>query len=270
MRPWVFVPFLLGCAVGDYAEPSDRPDDPDDVPRLEDVVNPRFKPPPMRQIPAGDFYVGCHEGVALELLGIRCQADEKFRREHVDAFSIDVDEVTQYEYRRCVLAKRCTPPSMRDPDDDVQRPTPYKHDLPVVYVSWRQAREYCQWRGTRLPTELEWERAARGDIARLFPWGSALPTCRLANFEGCGGELQAVTSHPEGVSADGLYDMAGNAWEWVEESPGEDFPHSMRVIRGGNFNSPAELLRTSYRGHLVESFGYPTVGFRCATSRQVE
>jgi formylglycine-generating enzyme required for sulfatase activity len=138
---------------------------------------------------------------------------------------------------------------------------------PVVMVTWHGAAAYCEWAGGRLPTEAEWEYAARGPEANLYPWGNASPTCDLANYGTCVGVPVDVGSHPAGASWCGALDMAGNVWEWVSDSfgpysglpqenptgpPSGDVP----VLRGGGWHSPPWEIRAAYRQHEVSRIGF--------------
>ncbi|MBI5499087.1 MAG: SUMF1/EgtB/PvdO family nonheme iron enzyme [Deltaproteobacteria bacterium] len=231
------------------------------------------------RVPAGKFVMGSDPGEGTR--------DE--RPEHVvwlDAYGIDVHEVTNAEYRACVDAGTCSAPShtysaarkeyfeKRDFDD-----------FPVIYVTWRQARDYCAWKGARLPTEAEWEKAARGPAPdeRNYPWGDTVPDCEHANFggaQGCVGDTDTVGSRPLGASPFGALDLAGNVWEWTADwfdsqyyarSPAKN-PRgpdhgSHRVIRGGCWLSDPASLRVSCRQAELPSTQAPNVGFRCARER---
>lgn len=156
-------------------------------------------------------------------------------------------------------------------------------DYPVNNVSWYGARAYCEWVGARLPTEAEWELAARGEDGRLYPWGDAPPNQNRALFDAGFADLAPVTAYPEGTSPYGVLGMAGGVWEWAAdvydpdyyaESPAENPtgpPSRMladRVLRGGSFLTAAEELRTTNRepGKATEFRGVRDVGFRCAVS----
>ena len=124
----------------------------------------------------------------------------------LDGFWIDQTEVTSGMYAQCVDAGACSPPEESNPTQvDTARYDVY----PVINVSWFQANDYCNWIGGRLPTEAEWEKAARGDDGRLYPWGDDEPTCRLANYWTCVNRISAVGSYPAGASPYGALDMAG-------------------------------------------------------------
>lgn len=158
---------------------------------------------------------------------------------------------------------------------------PGKGDHPVVWVSWYATDAYCKWEGKRLPTEAEWEKAAswnEGGRKRLkYPWGDSEPDCRYANFARCGDVTKKVGSHEEGRSPSGIYDMAGNVREWVNDRYNDKYyqgspsgnpkgPDSDgdRVTRGGSLDDISDKIRSAYRGVLnpTNTLGY--LGFRCA------
>ncbi len=215
-------------------------------------------------VPAGQFQMGSTD------------ADRDARDEEkpahtvtLDAFWIDKTEVTNGQYRQCVEAGACEEPSCWD-NADLNAP-----DQPVVCVTWGDAQTYAAWAGGRLPTEAEWEKAARGTDGRLYPWGGNAPDCQDANYKGCVGRTATVDSHPDGASPYGALDMAGNVWEWVADWYDETYysdapthnpqgPDSgeRRVVRGGSFDMSESRLRTAYRIGNLPAYSNWDVGFR--------
>lgn len=264
--------------------------------QLGEVRHLAIQPPDVVWLSAGEFAMGAsdHELVyAIELclteraVPIRslapstdgaCAArrfvtEAPARSVWTPAFGIDRTEVTHEAWRRCVRAGRC-PPS-RIPDDDLRLAAPR---MPVTGVTWDEAAEYCRFVGGRLPTEVEWERAARGNRRHRFPWGRYYNS-GLANHgrspEGPdardGFALAApVGSFPDGASPHGLLDAAGNAWEWTASPPREEDlgpgadPSVYRVVRGGSWAQPPEALRVTHRFWVPTAEARSDVGLRCA------
>ena len=238
-------------------------------------------------VPAGTFQRGCdpaHNG------GVSCPMDElPLKSIYLDAFYIYKYEVTNAEYAMCVAAGFCMPP----PNFSSFSRLSYYDNLaytnyPVIYVSFTNAIDYCGWVGKRLPTEAEWEKAARGaSDTRSYPWGDQIPTCTLANSWNnadssyCEGDTTQVGSYPAGASIYGVLDMAGNVWEWVNDQydpnyysiapssnpPGPDWSiDADNVLRGGNFHEDWSNLRVAKRHHLFGGHALNYNGFRCASS----
>ena len=222
----------------------------------------------MVYVPAGEFHMGSTEGDSDE---------QPVHAVALDAFWIDRTEVTNGQYGQCVRAGACDPPI----DTASQTRSSYYGnsayaDLPVIYVSWRQATAYCEWAGTRLPTEAEWEYAARANAGWRYPWGNSAPSCDRANYAGCVGDTARVGSYPAGASWCGALDLAGNVWEWVADWYGE-YPSgrqldprgpssgSDRVFRGGSWFDDREYVRAGYRYKGDEAVvAAIDCGFRCA------
>jgi formylglycine-generating enzyme required for sulfatase activity len=220
-------------------------------------------PVQMLLVPAGEFQMGSDAPEA--------DPDERPARQlHVDAFWIDRVEVTNARYRRCFEAGRCEAPA----GAAFEQPALAEH--PVTIVSWEKAVAYCAWAGKRLPTEAEWEKAARGTAARAYPWGSSYEEGR-ANAGYTYGTAP-VSQHATGASPYGVLGMAGNVFEWTS-SLYKPYPYDARdgredlsargarVNRGGSWYYDAWYARTSYRAtanHIYRRIS--DLGFRCAKS----
>jgi formylglycine-generating enzyme required for sulfatase activity len=224
----------------------------------------------MIMIPAGLFERGCNASKE----DCTNKTDEvPFLEITLSTYWIDTTEVTQAAYRDCVTAAKCTAP--------IKNYDPTGHaTYPVSNVTWQQASSYCAWAGKRLPTEAEWEKAARGTDGRVYPWGNLTPTCQQAFWLDCpGGDAGSVPvgTHPSGASPYGVQDLAGNALEWVSDwydnsyydvSPSTD-PHGpssgvYKVSRGGAWAYGAGYLRTSDRYSVMPTTAVDQQGFRCA------
>jgi formylglycine-generating enzyme required for sulfatase activity len=229
-------------------------------------------------VPAGDFLLGSAEADQ------DATEDEKPQRViYLDSFWIDETEISNERYKKCVAAGACTETGRLV--SRFQAP-----ELPVVGVSWMQAADYCRWVGGRLPTEAEWEKAARGIDGRSYPWGNRFDGTRL-NFcdTNCiedwrdsavddGYQYTApVGSYPAGASPFGALDMSGNVWEWTADwyapdsyvtveyrNPTGPPAGQQRVIRGGSWLYRGSNLRTAARHKESPTYRYENIGFRCA------
>ncbi|MDB4975085.1 MAG: Sulfatase modifying factor 1 precursor [Myxococcaceae bacterium] len=228
--------------------------------------------------------------VALRLRG--CASEELFaaelpaRRVYLSAYGMDRYEVSRAELSRCVDAGLCDPASYVTEQPGLTQP-----GQPAIGLSWPSARALCAFRGGRLPSEAEWERAARGDSARRFPWGTfyngalanhGMPSLSFDPLAGApaaddGYEyLAPVAAFEASASPHGLVQMAGNVWEWTADSfasvraqplsidPTVQLDNGLRTVRGGSFRSPALALRITHREGRSEARGFVDVGVRCA------
>lgn len=216
-------------------------------------------------VPAGEFIMGSESEQSFP--------DEvPIHKVYLDAFYIDLTEVTNKQWQACVDAGACKPPIRVDcclEKSVGARPFYYGNpefdDYPVVFISWYDALDYCTWRGARLLTEAEWEKASRGTDERTYPWGNQEPTPDLLNFRSNDFEAKntsPVGSYPLGASPYGVLDLAGNVYEWVYDVYTPDYyrysPYrnpkgpeegAYRVTRGGSFHNTADRNRSSNRNN---------------------
>jgi formylglycine-generating enzyme required for sulfatase activity len=248
-------------------------------------------------VPAGEFKMGSDEG----------SDDEKpVHTVYLDAFWMDQTEVTNEMFSKYVDATGYETYAEKAGESWVVQNGEWRQvdganwnhpggpgsvisgieAHPVVHISWTDAKAYCEWRGARLPTEAEWEKAASWDDdrqeKRVYPWGSSVD-CRYANYwgkaGGCVGGTTKVGSYPSGVSFYGLLDMAGNVWEWVldwydpsyyDKSPTSNPMGSAsgdsHVLRGGSWNLDDSVVRSSDRSAIASGSSGDGAGFRCSRS----
>ncbi|MBS0164847.1 MAG: formylglycine-generating enzyme family protein [Nitrospira sp.] len=225
---------------------------------------------PMMLVPAGEFIMGSDRGD---------EDEAPVHRVYLNAFYIDKFEVTNARFAKYVEAIQSEPPwGFSDKE------TPVVHaDRPVRWVSWMDAMGYCLWVGKRLPTEAEWEKAARGTDERVYPWGNDPPTPVHAVYglkEGGAETVSVIGNHHMGQSPYGVQDLAGNLYEWVRDWYAEDFYSSFlnnpainprgpsegtaKVQRGGSYINTPYRLRSSFRTKGDPTEQDPNVGFRCA------
>ena len=239
----------------------------------------------MIYIPPGVFAMGSNnDHVDQATQWCRCSRrrfeDELYMHDvQVSGFFIDVYEVTNRQFLAFADATGYRTEAEQKTEVRTWR-TAYgsgQDNHPVVWMSWNDAAAYCAWAGKRLPTEAQWEKAARGTDARLWPWGNDWDDARLNSSDGQRDMTTPVGSFPGGASPYGVMDMAGNVWEWVNDWHGLTYYQSGdnvdpvgpvsgvdRVLRGGGFGNELHAVRTANR-HTGGQAGYaPDHGFRCA------
>ena len=254
------------------------------TPRPEELTD--TKGVTMLLVPASEFTMGSHG----------FDNEQPIHTVYLDAYYMDKYEVTNGLYKVCVEARACQPPgSIGSHTRSSYFGNSEFEDHPVIYVDWDMAKTYCEWRGARLPTEAEWEKAARGTDARIYPWGNEwdVRSTKRLNFSDKNDPAGAsdtvaddgyadtapVGSYPRGASPYGLHDMAGNVWEWVSDWFGvfyyQGSPNSNhlgpgsgygRGVRGGSWHDIDITVRSSGRYWFEVSFAYSHIGFRCSRS----
>lgn len=234
---------------------------------------------PARRVTGRDGAPGLLVPAGMFIMGDDVEAP--LRHIHVDAFYMDELEVTTGRFAEFMEAAGWR----QTPDGWEELTLPAGRDLPVAGVDWYAARAYCEWAGRRLPTEAEWEKAARGTDERRFPWGDLSPTLDHANFQNSSpdaydGGLQPVGTHRAGDSPYGIADMQGNVAEWVADWFAESFPSSdtynprgpdsgeKKVIRGGGRYDPPDRLLVTMRYWASPDTRGEDIGFRCASDAE--
>ena len=254
----------------------------------------------MALIPSGGFDMGCNAAEDTYCSDFDYLDEYPAHTTTMAVFSIDIHEVNVADYRDCVSTGGCIlPPGIQD-NDSCNYNFEDRDNHPMNCVNYIDSQSFCQWAQKDLPTEAQWEKAARGTDFRVYPWGNTDPTCDDTVSADCP-EVQGtmpVGSKPDGASPYGVMDMAGNVWEWVTDWYGSDYycngnaantqapfymcaditaPDSnildnpagppsglFRVIRGGAFNYGSEFLRASYRDYFNPYDASTDTGFRCA------
>jgi formylglycine-generating enzyme required for sulfatase activity len=305
-RTLLFLPAALACALlaGDLgAEPERHPAPPPAPPAnsgstSDGVVTLRTPGPDQVLIRAGTFTMGSTDAEFAEALALcKLEPARDFCKEewfaweqaphevYLSDFWIDRTEVTVARYRACVNAGACDEPPYATGGERFDRP-----DYPVSLVTWFDARRFCGWAGGRLPTEAEWERAARGPSGRIYPWGNVYNpflsnhgrfTTPFADVKDLDPrdrflELAPVGSYPDGRTPDGIDDLAGNVKEWVSDWFAPEYPRASavnpkgpdmgdrRVARGGGYANARPWLRGASREPESPSERMTWIGFRCA------
>lgn len=265
-------------------------------------------PDGMVLIPAGEFWMGSDDeeiATACDVnkkAGYQCDAtwfagEKPKHRVYLDAYIIDKYPVTNARYKKCASSGECKKPLFTTWYDN----STYAN-YPVVYVNWKQSNVYCKWAGKRLPTEAEWEKSARGEQGNVYLWGNAwsenkcntftykmLLQVQTASMEQIMHKISnpnkgttPVGSFKDCISSYGVYDMAGNVWEWVSDwyyagyykNPSENNPKGptngeLRVTRGGAWGMPTSVsFRASFRHRNYPSSVQDNLGFRCAKSAE--
>jgi formylglycine-generating enzyme required for sulfatase activity len=271
--------------------PTQTPGDPEDHADTKGVI--------MRLVPGGEFSMGLSADTAYAECqklnnGGTCNRDwftdeEPAYTVTLDSFYMDKFEVSNTAYRQCVVGGGCQPPYYISSDSRTQYYGDAQYDnYPVINVDWDQAVTYCAWRGARLPSEAEWEKAARGSDGRLYPWGNMFDgtqanSCdtncsadewRNPSFNDGYADTAPVDAFPSGVSEYGIYNLAGNVFEWTS-SLYQFYPYSAsdgredltsngdRVLRGGSWISSGFSLLSAYRVGFNPMVTVNNVGFRC-------
>ena len=257
----------------------------------------------MVYVPAGEFDMGSEDievDMALEMCNTYYEGGclrEWFEVEQpkhamvLDEFWIDRIEVTNSQYRLCEEMGACEPPARSSSDTRGSYYTDVTYnDYPVVHINWKQAKNYCEWVGGRLPSEAEWEYAARGPEGLRYPWGdeydgthlnSCDVNCRYSwaeeLFDDGYGDTAPVQSYPGGASWCGAHDLAGNVWEWTADwfgeytaerqvNPSGPSSGTTRTVRGDSADGTRSVSRSAARHGMLADRTYKYTGFRCVQS----
>jgi len=276
MKRWISfrvlsVFFLVGCSVQPLQSPTSPPAVTGSNPGIGSTMFSEKDGMTLVYIPAGELTMGSDQGAGDEL---------PVHAVYLDAFWIDRTEATNAMYDKCLKAGQC---NAHDSNHSSTRNPYYGNivydDYPVIFVTWEDASAYCAWAGRRLPTEAEWEKAARGTDGREYPWGNDGPDKIWLNYNNAVGDTSKVGDYPNAASPYGALDMAGNVWEWVQDWYGETYYASSpasnpsgpdsgqyRVQRGGSWVIDDHYIRSAARYWAVPLSAYNYVGFRCARS----
>jgi formylglycine-generating enzyme required for sulfatase activity len=240
----------------------------------------------------GNFCMGCQE-----IDGVSCNEDElPYHKIFLTAYKIDQYEVTASQYKECVQAGKCEEKNIYLEDSNsCNYGVIGKENHPMNCINWLGAEQYCKWKKKRLPTEAEWEKAARGNDGRIYPWNNNNFGCAYSivdidnipnnNNEGCEQNSTSEVGFIAGISPYGLHDVSGNVMEWVNDyysntyyseiglNDTDDFKEmenpqgpktgNSKVLRGGGWRTFGEFAYTFRRERYIPSFGHDDYGFRC-------
>lgn len=223
----------------------------------------------LRYVPAGNFTMGS-ESVFPE--------EQPVHSVYLDAFWMDRTDITNKMYALCVNAGACSAPGGTSSFAHSSYYGNSEFDnYPVIHVDWTMANTYCKWAGRQLPTEAQWEKAARGTDGNVYPWGNNVPSNDLLNYNGVVGDTTEVGKYPKGASPYGVLDMAGNVWQWVADWYSDTYYASSpaynplgpdsgqdRMLRGGAWYNSGYNIRSAHRYWFHPSYTYYGVGFRCS------
>jgi formylglycine-generating enzyme required for sulfatase activity len=214
-------------------------------------------------VPAGKFWMGAAAS------DTNADTNERPQQEvDLGPYWIDRTEITNAMYQKCIESGKCIAPGNTQSNTRASYfGNPQFNNYPVINVYWNDAKAYCAWAGRSLPTEPQWEKAARGTDGRRYPWGDTGPDTSLANFNMNEKDTTEVGKYPKGASLYGAMDMSGNVWEWVADSvqpsPSTDPSTMAHILRGGSWGSGNWYVRSSMRYRVIESRNINS-GFRCS------
>ena len=290
-RNWIFIPVILLVAAASFMAGWFLAKQPASIDKLIAIPSPTSIATPTSAYTIGSTWTRPLDGAQMVFvpagsfrMGSPANTGEinEFPQHTVslDAFWMDKTDVTNAAYAKCVNAGICSPPKTTYAAGTGSHYGNAQYDnYPVVFVDWTQAKIYCKWVGARLPTEAEWEKAARGTDGRIYPWGSYSPDCSEANYSDCAGDLTEVTAHSYSSGPYGALDMAGNVWQWVNDwydplyyktsamnNPTGPDSGKYRVLRGGAWYYTDLYLRSAYRFWYDPANISNAIGFRCARS----